>query len=76
MGDRWGQGFWRATPPALSSMDAVWCFCWGVSWAGVSVVRPCWNLGVVGGREGRQGPAQISAVWRGQELVANEHSQR
>lgn len=47
--------------------------CQGMSWAGTSVVRPCWNpmgLGMQGGRDMRKGSAEISVVWRGQEMVA------
>lgn len=73
----------RPTSPVL--MDAALCshrpgisespLSQGGSWAGTSVVRPCWNLGVLGRRDMRKRPDQMSVVWKGQELVAKECSQ-
>lgn len=77
-GDRWGQGFWRATrqpcPPwtlsgALTGQVPLMPLSVR-AWTGLTSQwrGPVGTLGVLGGRDMRKGPAQISVVWRGQEL--------
>lgn len=65
-----------ALPGARTGLVCLIALWQGVNWGGISLAKPCWNhTGVLGGRDTRKWPAQISVVWRGQELVDLEGSQ-
>ena len=71
-------------PPALSSMDPVWCphragasdapLCEGVDWADISVARPCWNSGCSRWKGYEEGAGSDQCCLEGAGVVATEHS--